>query len=73
MYLQVNPSVVTETAMGDKVIDTEDKKALVAAFTPLPIASTTKDVSNTVMFLLSDKAKTITGQIMFVDSGIHGG
>lgn len=58
--------------MGDEAFDTEEKLTMIRTLTPLKPLPTTQDVSNTVLFLLSDQAKAITGQIMFVDGGIRG-
>jgi len=69
----VNPTLVFDTEMGDFVFDSDEKKALIKTFTPLPYATTTKDVSDSVLFLLSERSKSITGQIVFVDGGMHGG
>jgi len=37
--------------------------------TPTGVVSTTKDISNTVLFLLSDSSSQITGQTIIVDGG----
>lgn len=37
--------------------------------TPLPIAITTEDVGHTAAWLCSDRARAITGEIVFVDAG----
>lgn len=69
----MNPTLVTGTTMGDLVFDTKEKLELIKTHSPLKIPPTTQDISNAVMFFLSDKAKTVTGQKLFVDSGIIGG
>ncbi|ODM95655.1 L-xylulose reductase [Orchesella cincta] len=69
----VNPTLVVDTTMGDFVFDTDEKKTMLKTITPLPNPTTEQDVSDSVLFLLSEKSKAITGQILFVDGGLHGG
>ncbi|CAL8122470.1 unnamed protein product [Orchesella dallaii] len=69
----VNPTLVADTEMGDFAFDSNEKKAIVKNFTPLPDPTTPQDVSDSVLFLLSDKSKAITGQNLFVDGGLRGG
>lgn len=72
-HFQVNPTLVTETSMGDQLFDTDEKVELVKMHSPLKALPTPQDISNAVIFLLSDQARTITGQTLFVDSGLIGG
>lgn len=60
-----------ETEMTD-VLSDEIKSALIKAI-PLQTLGTTKDVANTVAFLVSDEARYITGQTISVDGGMYMG
>jgi 3-oxoacyl-[acyl-carrier protein] reductase len=56
-----------ETAMSDTL--SPEMKDRIYKRTSLKLPTSTNAVAETVAFLLSDKAKSITGQNMFVDSG----
>jgi 3-oxoacyl-[acyl-carrier protein] reductase len=47
----------------------EGREARVSALFPLKRLGTPEDIAGAVMFLLSDEAKWITGQIFVVDGG----
>jgi len=55
------------TAMSSTL--TEEQKSKIYARTSLKAATSIKSVAETVAFLLSEKAKSITGQNVFVDNG----
>lgn len=56
-----------ETSMSSQL--DEEQKDRIYKRTSLKVPTSLKSVSNTVEFLLSDKAESITGQNIFVDSG----
>lgn len=56
-----------ETHMSETLSD--DQKNRIYKRTSLKIPTTTRSVAETIMFLLSDKAESITGQNIHVDSG----
>lgn len=56
-----------ETAMSSTL--TQEQKDRIYQRTSLKDATSTQSVANTIEFLLSDKAESITGQNIFVDNG----
>jgi NAD(P)-dependent dehydrogenase (short-subunit alcohol dehydrogenase family) len=58
-----------ETGMLDRFTGTADRKAGLIAGVPLKRSGTPDEVSQTILFLASDKATFITGQIIGVDGG----
>ena len=52
------------------VLDSPELSADYAACTPLPRAGEVEDIANAAIFLLSDAASYITGQVINVDGGI---
>ncbi len=74
---EVGPSGITVNAVSPGVIDTEmnghlskaDKDALVEE-TPLGRLGSTADVASAVLFLASDAASFITGQVLGVNGGL---
>ena len=73
---EVGLSGITVNAVAPGVIDTqmngmldEDTIACLIDETPLNMLGTPEDVANTVLFLASDKAKFITGQVISVNGG----
>ena len=47
----------------------DEQKDRIYKRTSLKKATTTESVAETILFLLSEKSKSITGQNIFVDSG----
>jgi 3-oxoacyl-[acyl-carrier protein] reductase len=65
----IAPSI-TETPLSEKLINTNEKKEAVGNRHPLKRIGTTKDIANTVTFLLSKKSAWITGQLLHIDGGL---
>jgi NAD(P)-dependent dehydrogenase (short-subunit alcohol dehydrogenase family) len=59
-----------ETAMLDRFVgNKEDVKAGFLATVPAKRAATVEEIAQTILFVASDKAKYLTGQILAVDGG----
>jgi NAD(P)-dependent dehydrogenase (short-subunit alcohol dehydrogenase family) len=58
-----------ETGMLNRFTGTADRKARLIAGVPLKRAGTPEEIAQTIVFLASDKAPFITGQIIGVDGG----
>lgn len=74
---ELGPSQVNVNCIAPGVIDTDMNKKVpedimkeLADETPLMRLGTAKDVAEAVLFLASDKASFITGQVLGVDGGI---
>jgi NAD(P)-dependent dehydrogenase (short-subunit alcohol dehydrogenase family) len=65
----IAPSL-TDTPLAASLLNTDDKKLANAQRHPLKKIGTVNDIANMALFLLSDKASWITGQIMHVDGGM---
>ncbi len=65
----VAPSL-TDTPMGEKLINTPEKRAFIENKNPMGKIGEVDDIANAVSYLLSDEAKWITGQILSVDGGM---
>ena len=65
----VAPSL-TQTPLMEKLTSTEEKIESSAKRHPLGRIGQANDISNAVLFLLSDKSSWITGQVFHVDGGI---
>jgi NAD(P)-dependent dehydrogenase (short-subunit alcohol dehydrogenase family) len=59
----------TETAMLDRLTGTPDKKAAFYAAVPLKRGATPQEIADAIVFLASDKASFITGQILRINGG----
>lgn len=59
----------TETAMLDRLTGTADKKAAFYAAVPLKRGAKPQEIADAIVFLGSDKASFITGQILRVNGG----
>ena len=73
---EVGPSGIRVNCITPGVIDTDMNKNLtnedleqLKTDTPLGVIGKTEDVANTILFLCSDSAKFITGQIIGVNGG----
>ena len=60
----------TQTSMQQRWIDNPTLKEATAAAVPLGRVGTPRDMSNAVLFLLSDAASFITGTELIVDGGV---
>jgi NAD(P)-dependent dehydrogenase (short-subunit alcohol dehydrogenase family) len=59
----------TDTGMLDRLAGSPDRKAALYATVPLKRAGTAEEVADTILFIASDKAAFITGQIIRVNGG----
>jgi NAD(P)-dependent dehydrogenase (short-subunit alcohol dehydrogenase family) len=59
----------TETAMLDRLTGTPDKRAAFYASVPLKRGAKPEEIADAIVFLASDKASFITGQIIRVNGG----
>jgi NAD(P)-dependent dehydrogenase (short-subunit alcohol dehydrogenase family) len=59
----------TETAMLDQLTGTPDKRAAFYASVPLKRGAKPEEIADAILFLASDKASFITGQIIRVNGG----
>jgi NAD(P)-dependent dehydrogenase (short-subunit alcohol dehydrogenase family) len=57
----------TETPMLDRFVGSEEAKARFVATVPSGRASTADEIAETIVFLASDKARSLTGQRIAVD------
>ena len=58
-----------ETAMLDRFIGSQDRKAGLLASIPLRRAGKPEEIADAILFLASDKASFVTGQIINVNGG----
>ena len=65
----IAPSIVN-TPLANKFLNTEDKIEKAAARHPLNKIGTAKEIAQLTHYLLDDKSKWITGQIINIDGGI---
>jgi len=59
----------TETAMLDRLTGSPDQKAAFFASVPMKRGATAEEIAETIVFVASDKASYITGQIIRVNGG----
>src|SRR6202049_133548 len=59
----------TETAMLDRLTGTPDKKAAFYAAVPLKRGAKPEEIADAIVFLASDKASFVTGQIIRINGG----
>lgn len=69
----VAPGIIRTYLWEQLEPDVDRYKAIVASITPLLTDQTPDDVANTVAFLCSDRAASITGQTIAVDGGMTQG
>ncbi len=65
----IAPSL-TDTPLAEKLLNSEAKKEANAQRHPLKKIGSASDIAEMAVFLLSEKSKWITGQIMKVDGGM---
>ena len=65
----IAPSIVN-TPLANKFLNTEDKIEKAAARHPLNMIGTAKEIAQLTQYLLDEKSKWITGQIINIDGGI---
>jgi len=65
----IAPSIVN-TPLANKFLNTEDKIEKAAARHPLNKIGTAKEIAQLTQYLLDEKSKWITGQIINIDGGI---
>lgn len=65
----IAPSL-TDTPLAEKLLGTDQKREANAQRHPLKTIGEPEDIAETASFLLSEKAKWITGQIIAVDGGM---
>jgi NAD(P)-dependent dehydrogenase (short-subunit alcohol dehydrogenase family) len=59
----------TETAMLDRLTGTPDRKAAFFAAVPLKRGAKPEEIADAIVFLASDKASFVTGQIVRINGG----
>ena len=65
----IAPSLIA-TKMSERLINSEVKKENISKKHPLKTIGEISDISNIISFLLSEKSKWMTGQIIRVDGGL---
>jgi NAD(P)-dependent dehydrogenase (short-subunit alcohol dehydrogenase family) len=65
----IAPSL-TDTPLADKFLNNESKLEKASERHPLKSIGSAEDIAETTCFLLSDKSKWMTGQIIHLDGGI---
>jgi NAD(P)-dependent dehydrogenase (short-subunit alcohol dehydrogenase family) len=65
----IAPSL-TDTNLASKLLSTPEKKEANAQRHPLKSIGQAEDIAEAATFLLSEKSKWITGQILHVDGGM---
>ncbi len=67
-HINVN-SIAPGATMTERTMEEDDYESMWSGLTPTGRVSTTADISNAALFLLSDAAAQITGQTLVVDGG----
>jgi glucose 1-dehydrogenase len=62
-------SVVPGATLTERTLDDPEYLKIWSAITPLGKPATVEDIANGVLFLVSDKARHITGQSLIIDGG----
>ena len=65
----IAPSI-TDTPLAERLLREDSKKQAAAARHPLKRVGEAEDIAQMALFLLSDKASWITGQVIHVDGGV---
>lgn len=65
----IAPSL-TDTPLASRLLNTEEKRVANAQRHPLKAIGTSTDIAELAEFLLSDKSKWMTGQILHLDGGM---
>ena len=65
----IAPSLV-DTPLSSRLLNNEKKRDAMGERHPLKRVGTSEDISNSAIFLLSDKSTWITGQIIGIDGGL---
>ena len=65
----IAPSI-TETRLASPLLNTQEKKEASAQRHPMKKIGAPEDLANLAAFLLSEKSKWITGQVIHADGGI---
>ena len=67
---KINVNAIAPGAtLTERTLEDKDYQRIWSGLTPMGRAATTKDIAATALFLVSDKAKHITGQSIVVDGG----
>lgn len=64
----IAPSL-TDTPLAANLLNSDEKREMNASKNPMKKNGEASDIANMAEFLLSDKAKWITGQVMHIDGG----
>jgi NAD(P)-dependent dehydrogenase (short-subunit alcohol dehydrogenase family) len=66
----IAPSII-DTPLAEKLLGNDEKKLASANRHPLKQIGDVDDISNAVEFLLSEKSKWMTGEILHIDGGMN--
>lgn len=62
-------TIAPGATLTERTLDDPDYESVWSRLTPLGKPATTSDIANAALFLVSDKAKHITGQSLIIDGG----